>query len=90
MIKIELNNFNISNELPFILIAGPCVIENENHSLLMAEKIKKICDKLNINFIYKSSFDKANRSSIESKRGIGINEAVKIFHKIILLQIIQS
>ena len=57
MIKIELNNFNISNELPFILIAGPCVIENENHSLLMAEKIKKICDKLNINFIYKSSFD---------------------------------
>ena len=43
MIKIELNNFTISNDLPFVLIAGPCVIENENHSLFMAEKINKIC-----------------------------------------------
>ena len=82
MIKLTLNNFNISNELPFILIAGPCVIENESHSLLMAEKIKKICEKININFIYKSSFDKANRSSLESERGISIKEAVKIFKKI--------
>ena len=82
MIKIELKNFKISNDLPFVLIVGPCVIENESHSLFMAEKINKICDKLKINFIYKSSFDKANRSNIESRRGVDIKEAIKIFKKI--------
>ena len=82
MIKINLKKFSIANNLPFVLIAGPCVIENEIHSLLMAEKINKICQKLKINYIYKSSFDKANRSSIESKRGIGINKSIKIFKKI--------
>ena len=82
MIKVELKNFKISNDLPFVLITGPCVIENESHSLFMAEKINKICEKLKINFIYKSSFDKANRSSIESSRGVGIKEAIKIFKKI--------
>ena len=82
MIKIELEQFKISNDLPFILIAGPCVIENENHSLFIAEKINNICHKLNINFIYKSSFDKANRSNIQSNRGVGIKEAIVIFKKI--------
>ena len=82
MIKIDLKNFKISNDLPFVLIVGPCMIENESHSLFMAEKINKICEKLKINFIYKSSFDKANRSSIESSRGVGIKEAVTIFKKI--------
>ena len=82
MIKVELKNFKISNDLPFVLITGPCVIENESHSLFMAEKINKICDKLKINFVYKSSFDKANRSNIESSRGVGIKEAIKIFKKI--------
>ena len=82
MIKIELKKFKISNDLPFVLITGPCVIENESHSLFMAEKINKICDKLKINFVYKSSFDKANRSNIESSRGVGIKEAIKIFKKI--------
>jgi len=82
MIKVELKNFKISNDLPFVLITGPCVIENESHSLFMAEKINKICDKLKINFVYKSSFDKANRSNIESRRGVGIKESIKIFKKI--------
>tara|TARA_B100000686_G_scaffold274178_1_gene292118 strand:+ start:181 stop:1005 length:825 start_codon:yes stop_codon:yes gene_type:complete len=82
MIKIVLNNFEISNNLSFVLIAGPCVIENERHSLLMAEKILKICENLKVNFIFKSSFDKANRTSIESERGVNIKEAIKIFKKI--------
>ena len=82
MIKINLKKFSIGNNLPFVLIAGPCVIENEIHSLLMVEKIDNICKKLKINYIYKSSFDKANRSSIESKRGIGIKKSIKIFKKI--------
>jgi len=82
MIKIDLNKFNISNNSPFVLIAGPCVIENEKHSLIIAEKINQICEKLNINYIYKSSFDKANRSSIQSERGVDLKEAVSIFKKI--------
>ena len=79
---INLADFQISNNNQFILIAGPCVIESEHHSLMMAEKITKICQKLKVKFIYKSSFDKANRSSINSKRGISIGEADKIFKKI--------
>ncbi|MDC0453310.1 3-deoxy-8-phosphooctulonate synthase [Alphaproteobacteria bacterium] len=79
---INLADFQISNNNQLILIAGPCVIESEQHSLMMAEKITNICQKLKIKFIYKSSFDKANRSSINSKRGISISEADKIFEKI--------
>ncbi|MDA0968322.1 MAG: 3-deoxy-8-phosphooctulonate synthase [Proteobacteria bacterium] len=79
---INLADFQISNNKQFILIAGPCVIESEQHSLMMAEKITNICQKLNVKFIYKSSFDKANRSSINSKRGISISEADNIFEKI--------
>ena len=79
---INLADFQISNNKQLIIIAGPCVIESEQHSLMMAEKINNICQKLKVNFIYKSSFDKANRSSINSKRGISISEADKIFEKI--------
>ena len=79
---INLADFQISNNNQLVLIAGPCVIESEQHSLMMAEKITNICQKLNVKFIYKSSFDKANRSSINSERGISIIEANKIFKKI--------
>jgi len=82
MKTINLADFQISNNNQLILIVGPCVIESEQHSLMMAEKITNICQKLKVKFIYKSSFDKANRSSINSKRGISISEADKIFEKI--------
>tara|TARA_B100000700_G_C14980934_1_gene826363 strand:+ start:189 stop:1013 length:825 start_codon:yes stop_codon:yes gene_type:complete len=82
MIKIKIDNFEISNNLPLIIIVGPCVIENEAHSLNMVEKISKICQSQEINFVFKSSFDKANRSSLLSERGIKIDEAIKIFNKI--------
>ena len=82
MIKINLKNFSISNKLPFVLIAGPCVIESEKQTINIATKINKICKSLNINFIFKSSFDKANRSSIYSNRGVGFKEGLKIFEKI--------
>ncbi len=82
MKNIKIANFEISNNDNFILIAGPCVIESESHSLMMAEKIATICQKLNINFVFKSSFDKANRSSINSKRGLDIKQAETIFNKI--------
>ena len=79
---INLADFQISNNNQIIFILGPCVIESEQHSLMMAEKIINICQKLKVKFIYKSSFDKANRSSINSNRGISISEADKIFKKI--------
>ena len=82
MKTIKIGDFEISNKKNFFLIAGPCVIESESHSLMMAEKIAKVCQKLKINFVYKSSFDKANRSSINSNRGIEIKQAEKIFSKI--------
>ena len=82
MKTIKIGDFETSNKNNLFLIAGPCVIESESHSLMMAEKIAIVCQKLKINFVYKSSFDKANRSSIKSNRGIEINQAEKIFNKI--------
>ncbi len=70
---------NIGNNLPFFLIAGPCQIESQDHALKMASAIKEVADKLNINFYYKSSFDKANRTSLHGKRGAGLEEGMKIF-----------
>ena len=64
------------------LIAGPCVIESQDHSLKMAEKIKKITDKNNISLIYKSSFDKANRTSVDSFRGPNIQEGLEVLAKV--------
>ena len=82
MRSIKINKITIANNLPFTLIAGPCQVENLDHSLMMAEKIAYITNKLGINFIFKSSFDKANRSSIEGKRGIGLEKTIEIFHQI--------
>ena len=73
---------SIANHLPFTLIAGPCAIESESHALDMADRLKTITDILGIPFIYKSSFDKANRSSFSSKRGIGLEEGLQILQKV--------
>lgn len=76
------NYFDIANNKPIFLMAGPCQMENLDHSLFIAESIKKICDKLNIPYVFKSSFDKANRTSISSKRGVGIEEGLKILEQV--------
>ena len=81
-IIVKIGNNNIANNLPFTLIAGPCAIESKQHSLDMAGKINDICSLLKINFIYKSSFDKANRTSINSPRGIGLSKSLSIFSEI--------
>ena len=80
--QISLNKFNVSNDLPFFLISGPCQLENRDHAMFMAEEIKKITDKLEINLVYKTSFDKANRTSLKSERGIGLDKSIKIFEEI--------
>ncbi|UQY80196.1 2-dehydro-3-deoxyphosphooctonate aldolase [Candidatus Hepatincola sp. Av] len=82
MKTVSVNNINISNNLPFTLIAGPCVLESAEHAFFMAENLVKITKELNIPLIYKSSFDKANRSAINAKRGIGLKESLKVFQDI--------
>ncbi len=79
---MELCSFETDISKPFFLISGPCVIESEELALSTAEKLKNITNKLGINFIYKSSFDKANRSSLKSYRGPGVEEGLKILQKV--------
>lgn len=76
------NNFTVANNRPLTLIAGPCQIESLDHSLYMAERLTKITQKLGINFIYKSSFDKANRTSAETPRGVGLEEGLSILAEV--------
>ncbi|HEV7463322.1 MAG TPA: 3-deoxy-8-phosphooctulonate synthase [Methyloceanibacter sp.] len=70
------------NGLPLALIAGPCVLESRAHALEMAQALKEIADRLGIGLVYKSSFDKANRTSAASARGLGLAEALPIFAEI--------
>ena len=79
---IKIGDINIGNDLPFVLIAGPCQIESEQHAIETAAMILDTCRSLRIQLIYKSSFDKANRSSISTKRGVGIDEGLKILNTI--------
>ena len=81
--EIKLNkNVIFGNNRPFVLFAGPCAIESEERVLKLAEGIKKITDKLNIPLVFKSSYDKANRSSIDSYRGPGIEKGLNILQKV--------
>jgi 2-dehydro-3-deoxyphosphooctonate aldolase (KDO 8-P synthase) len=79
---MKLCNFEAGLDRPFFLIAGTCVIESEQMSLDTAGTLKEIADQLNIPFIYKSSFDKANRSSMSSFRGLGLETGLKILEKV--------
>ena len=79
---IPIGPFKIGNDLPLVLIAGPCQIESRDHALFMAEALIKLTNKLQMPFIYKSSYDKANRTSIKGKRGIGLIKALAIFDEI--------
>ena len=81
-LTIKCGSIEISNANKFCLIAGPCQLETEQHAMDMSGKIKEITSKLGINFIYKTSFDKANRTSLKGKRGIGLEQSLPIFDKI--------
>ncbi len=80
--EVKVGNFTIGGKQRFTLIAGPCAIESEEMSIDVARKIKEICERLGINYIFKSSFDKANRSSIHSFRGVGMEEGLRILKKV--------
>ena len=81
-IKVNCGNIEISNSNKIFIIAGPCQLETEQHAMDMAGKIKEITSKFNMGFIYKTSFDKANRTSIKGKRGAGLEQSLPIFDKI--------
>jgi len=83
---MEIKSFQVENvtfgdgRLTFIL--GPCVVESARHALFMAQEIKDICQKVGVDFVYKSSFDKANRSSIESFRGGGLEQGLEVLAQV--------
>jgi 2-dehydro-3-deoxyphosphooctonate aldolase (KDO 8-P synthase) len=79
---MKLLDFEIGIDHPFFLISGPCVIESESLAMKSAETLKKVTEDLGINFIYKSSYDKANRSSTGSFRGLGVEEGLRILQKV--------
>ena len=79
---VKCGNLSLSNSKTFTLIAGPCQLENEKHALSVAERLKEITQKLNIGLIYKTSYDKANRTSLKGKRGAGLETSLPIFDKI--------
>ena len=80
--SVKCGKLKISNTNPFTLIAGPCQLENEKHALEVATELKKITEKFDIGLIYKTSFDKANRTSLKGKRGAGLEKSLPVFDKI--------
>src|SRR3989338_11312278 len=82
MKEIIVGKVKIGGGNPLILIAGPCVIESEKSALNTAETLKDICEEINIPLIYKSSYDKANRTSVKSFRGLGLKKGLKILKKV--------
>ena len=79
---VKCGKLNISNSNPFVLIAGPCQLETEKHAIEVASELKKMTEKLNLGVIYKTSFDKANRTSLKGKRGAGLEKSLPVFNKI--------
>lgn len=79
---VRIRNIEVGKGYPLVLIAGPCVIESEELALRTAEALVRVADELNMPFIFKSSYDKANRTSIESFRGPGLHEGLKVLAKV--------
>lgn len=77
--EVSAGDVRIGNHLPIMVFAGPCQMESRDHAMEMASGIKEICDRLGMGFVYKSSYDKANRTSLGSKRGIGLDHALPVF-----------
>ncbi len=79
---INIGDISVGGNNPLTFILGPCQLENRDHAMFMAEKITKLCAPSSSKFIFKSSFDKANRSSIASARGVGIEEGLRILEEV--------
>ncbi|MCB2108391.1 MAG: 3-deoxy-8-phosphooctulonate synthase [Rhodobacteraceae bacterium] len=79
---VKVGPVTVGNDLPFVLIAGPCQMESRDHALEVSSAVKEIAGKLGIPLIYKTSFDKANRTSVKGKRGMGLKAALPVFAEI--------
>jgi 2-dehydro-3-deoxyphosphooctonate aldolase (KDO 8-P synthase) len=79
---VKVGDLTVGNDLPFVLFAGPCAMESREHALEMSQALKEVTEKLGVGLIYKSSFDKANRTSGSSPRGIGLDAALPIFAEV--------
>ena len=79
---ISAHNVTFGNDLPLVIIAGPCQMESRDHALKMASSLKEMTEKLGIGLVYKSSYDKANRTSLSGERGIGLEKALPVFEEI--------
>ena len=77
--SITLGNVTFANDKPLALIAGPCQLESRDHAFMMAGKLKEMSEKLGIGLVYKTSYDKANRTSIGGQRGLGLEKSLEIF-----------
>jgi 2-dehydro-3-deoxyphosphooctonate aldolase (KDO 8-P synthase) len=82
MHDVQVKNFKIGKKQPLTIMSGPCVIESEEHTLRCAETLKKIMSRYPVNYIFKASYDKANRSAYDSFRGPGVEEGLKILQKV--------
>jgi 2-dehydro-3-deoxyphosphooctonate aldolase (KDO 8-P synthase) len=78
-ISVSVGNITFANNKPISIIAGPCQLESRDHAFMMAESLKTLCGKLGIGLIYKSSFDKANRTSLKGTRGMGLEKSLAVF-----------
>jgi len=79
---VKVGNVTFGNDLPFVLIAGPCQMESRDHAMEMSHAIKEVTDELGIGFIYKTSYDKANRTSLNAPRGVGLAKAMDVFNEV--------
>jgi 2-dehydro-3-deoxyphosphooctonate aldolase (KDO 8-P synthase) len=79
---ISIGSVAVGNDLPFVLISGPCQIESRDHALMMAERLSELASKAGVPFIFKSSFDKANRTSVSGQRGVGIDAGLAILAEV--------
>jgi 2-dehydro-3-deoxyphosphooctonate aldolase (KDO 8-P synthase) len=80
--RVTVGNVTFANDAPIAVLAGPCQMESRAHALEMATALKEMCGKLGIGLVYKSSFDKANRTSLTGRRGIGLDAALPVFAEI--------
>lgn len=76
---VNVGNITFGNNMPFVLIAGPCQLESSEHAMMMVRELKALTDELGIGFVFKTSFDKANRTSISGPRGAGVTKAKEVF-----------
>jgi 2-dehydro-3-deoxyphosphooctonate aldolase (KDO 8-P synthase) len=76
---VSVGTVKFGNHLPFALISGPCQLESRDHAFMVAGLLKELCTRLGVGLVYKSSFDKANRTSLRGKRGLGIEKSMQVF-----------